>query len=164
MAPLRVRPEHGVQPSAGVVVTQASALLIFPMRRFALLAVLFAAPLAVQAQTTPAPPTTSVPTDTLAARAVRAEGHFFAGRSADLRALADSAFSAAFSDDGHRQILAQVAQLGLAFPTGGWDTFEVQGMAGYRRAYTLGSHAATFLVVFDADGRVAGLALRPDQG
>lgn len=133
------------------------------MRRLLLLAALAAAPAAVHAQTAPSP-APAVSADSLAARAVRAETFFFAGKSADLRALSDSAFAAALTDEGHQQILAQVALMGGALPAGDWSTFDVPGMAGYRRPYTLSGQPAAFLVVFAPDGRIAGLALRPGEG
>lgn len=136
-------------------------------RRFALAALplALAVPAAVAQTTPPAPVVTSVsavPSDSLLARAGRAEAAFLAGRSAELRALSDSAFLAALTDEAHQQVLGQITLAGGVEPTGDWEAFEVQGMQAYRRPYALAGMGATFLVVFDAEGRVAGLAIRPN--
>ena len=104
----------------------------------------------------------TVSSDTLAARSIRAEAFFFDGKSAELRALADSAFSAMLTDEAHSAFLMQIMNFGGAGASGAWEAVEVQGMKAYRRPYTLAGMAARFVVVFNADGQIAGLALAPE--
>lgn len=104
----------------------------------------------------------TVSSDTLAARSIRAEAFFFDGKSAELRALADSEFSAMLTDEAHSAFLMQIMTLGGADATGEWEALEFQGMKAYRRPYTLAGMAARFVVVFNADGQIAGLALAPE--
>jgi hypothetical protein len=137
------------------------------MRRLLLLASLaVAAPVAL-AQTpvaVPATPAAAVSSDTLAARAGRAEGFFFGGNSASLRALSDSTFSAALTDEAHQGFLLQLMGMGGATANGEWTAAEMQGMQAYRRPYTLAGMNALFVVVFNAEGKIAGLALTPAEG
>lgn len=132
------------------------------MRRLLVLLAFAAAPVAV-AQTA-APAGAAVSSDTLAARAARAEAFFFDGKTADLRALADSAMAAAMTDEMHQTILGQLLGLGGASATGEWTTTEIQGLMAYRRAYTVGPVSAVFVVVFNAEGRIAGLSIQPAEG
>lgn len=104
----------------------------------------------------------TVSSDTLVARSVRAEALFFGGKSAELRAMADSAFAAMLTDEGHAAVVEQLLTLGGADAVGDWTPFEVEGMKAYRRPYTVAGTPARFVVVFDADGKIAGLVLAPE--
>lgn len=134
----------------------------------AALAATFALPAAAAfAQATPAAPVVSaVPSDTLAARAARAETFFLQGKSADLRALSDSTFASMLTDEAHAGFLAQLMEAGGADATGEWGVTQVQGQTAYRRPYRLGAVPQPFAlyVVFNAEARIAGMALVPDQG
>ena len=139
----------------------------FLPRFLALAALAVAAPVAL-AQT-PAPATApamadTVASDTLSARAARAEAFFFGGKSADLRALSDSAFAAAITDEAHQAFLGQILGMGGADASGEWAATTMQGMKAYRRPYTISGQDAMFVVVFNAEGKIAGLALAPAEG
>lgn len=134
------------------------------MRRLLLLSAVALAPVAVHAQTATAPtPAAALPSDSLAARAAHAEALFFGGKTADIRAMADSTFASILTDERHQAALTQVAFLGASTPNGEWTTFDARGRHGFRRAYTVGSQAATFVVVFHGDGRIGGMAFQPAQ-
>lgn len=142
-------------------------MLRFCLPRFlSLAAFALAAPVAfAQSPAAPMAPAVAdtVSSDTLSARAVRAEAFFFGGKSADLRALSDSAFAAAITDEAHQGFLGQILGMGGADASGAWTATTMQGMKAYRRPYTLAGQDALFVVVFNPEGKIAGLALAPDQ-
>lgn len=126
------------------------------MRRslLALAAVLAGAPAA----------TAQISTDTLRARAARVEAHFFAGRTAALRAMADSALAAKITDGMHEAVLLQLVAAPDLAATGDWDvTTDEAGRVAFVHPYRIAGQARAFVVVFDESGRMANLLMRPAE-
>lgn len=126
------------------------------MRRslLALAAVLAGAPAA----------TAQISTDTLRVRAERVEAHFFAGRTAALRAMADSALAAKITDALHEAVLLQLVAAPDLAATGDWDvTTDEVGRLAFVHPYRIAGQARAFVVVFDEAGRMANLLMRPAE-
>ncbi|MBE2187564.1 MAG: hypothetical protein IAE99_12400 [Rhodothermales bacterium] len=102
-----------------------------------------------------------VPLDTLRARAVRVEAHFFAGRTAALRAMADSALATKITDAMHEAVLLQLVAAPDLAATAEWDvTTDEAGRLALVRPYRIAGQARAFVVVFDEAGRMVNLLMR----
>lgn len=105
-----------------------------------------------------------VSTDTLRARAARVEAHFFAGRTAALRAMADSALAPKITAAMHEAVLLQLVAAPDLAATGDWDvTTDEVGRLAFVHPYRIAGQARAFVVVFDEAGRMANLLMRPAE-
>lgn len=103
-------------------------------------------------------------TDTLLARARRVEAHFFAGRTAAIRAMSDSALAAKITDALHEAVLLQLVAAPDLAATGDWDvTTDEVGRLAFVHPYRIAGQARAFVVVFDEAGRMANLLMRPAE-